>query len=411
MISSFTSFAKDLLQENDKPSYGCLMAMVSPDLSGQFIEWSFDNIDPEDTAPDGYEREPHITVLYGFHPDVTHEEVFTIVRNCKPLKITLGKVTKFKHDDQDVLKVDIESQDLRDLNALIIKSFVDRYTNKYPEYHPHMTLAYVKKGAAEDIDPEVFEGFEMVIDDLVYSYPEESKKVHIKLTEQPEEPIVKEGVYGDKEGYDFYEPSITPKPKEYVVASAIKNIKTGNIYVGYDHYNAYEHVTPRLTGLQIRKLQMGDHSIFIEGFYTNKGHFLTRQDALILTKRNKQTKNIIDPNHLDSMDFSKEFSSVETDKEDTRAKTTLKEDAQKHTYEVKDVFVNGKRYTGHVVTTSEGSALAKIVFRNLSKDQQNNPQPHILTAKQIGGYKIIDRGVFSTPAATTISDPWRDILY
>lgn len=279
MISSFTSFAKDLLQENDKPSYGCLMAMVSPDLSGQFIEWSFDNIDPEDTAPDGYEREPHITVLYGFHPDVTHEEVFTIVRNCKPLKITLGKVTKFKHDDQDVLKVDIESQDLRDLNALIIKSFVDRYTNKYPEYHPHMTLAYVKKGAAEDIDPEVFEGFEMVIDDLVYSYPEESKKVHIKLVEQPEEPIVKE-------------------------------------------------------------------------------------------------------------DTSK-----------------------KHTYEVKDVFVNGKRYTGHVVTTSEGSALAKIVFRNLSKDQQNNPQPHILTAKQIGGYKIIDRGVFSTPAATTISDPWQDILY
>lgn len=190
---SFLSFAKSLLKEEGEPKFGCLMAMISPTLSAQFVEWAFDNIEKGDVVPDngktGYEDEPHITVLYGFHNDVTDKEVFDYIKSFGPITLTLGKITKFKQDDQDVLKIDVESKDLQEFNALLMDKFADRVTNKYPEYHPHQTLAYVKKGAAEDIDPETFEGFEMTITDLIYSYPDGVKKVHLKLQDQIEEAI------------------------------------------------------------------------------------------------------------------------------------------------------------------------------------------------------------------------------
>lgn len=189
--TSFTVFAKDLLKEEGEPKYGCLMAMLSPDLSGQFIEWAFDHVDRDDVVPDngktGYEDEPHITILYGFHEGVTHEEVLNAIKDFGPITLTLGKISKFKQEELDVLKIDVESKDLHESNELLREKFAERLTVKFPDYHPHQTIAYVKKGAAEDIDPETFEGFEMTITDLMYSYPDGVKKVRLKLEEREEQ--------------------------------------------------------------------------------------------------------------------------------------------------------------------------------------------------------------------------------
>lgn len=188
MSESFLTFAKELIVEsNDAPKYGCLMAMISPELSGKFTEWAFDHINPDDVVPEngktGYEDEPHITVIYGIHDNITAEEVLATIKDFGPIHVTLSKISKFKQDELDVLKIDVESQDLQDLNALLADKFKDSYTNKFPEYHPHMTLAYVKKGAAENLDMDTFNGFEMDINLVTYSYPEAKDKKTITLTE------------------------------------------------------------------------------------------------------------------------------------------------------------------------------------------------------------------------------------
>jgi 2'-5' RNA ligase len=68
----------------------------------------------------------------------------------------------------DVVKIDVESQALRDLNAAISQAF--EVTDTYPEYHPHVTIAYVKKGMGRaHIGEDDFAGLDVPIDRLIFS--------------------------------------------------------------------------------------------------------------------------------------------------------------------------------------------------------------------------------------------------
>ena len=97
------------------------------------------------TKPDddsyGYDNEPHVTVKFGYAPDLNKQDLATILRGIKPFNIILHALTQFNNSDFDVVKFDAESPVLRELRAR-----ADRFPNqdKFPEYKPHMTLAYVK---------------------------------------------------------------------------------------------------------------------------------------------------------------------------------------------------------------------------------------------------------------------------
>jgi hypothetical protein len=101
--------------------------------------------------PDGYgrETEPHVTALYGL-TDNAPEAVQRVIReaNTGPVTLTLGKLSLFKNADSpyDVLKVDVESPQLRKLNTAL-KKLPNK--NTFPDYTPHLTVAYVKKGAGD----------------------------------------------------------------------------------------------------------------------------------------------------------------------------------------------------------------------------------------------------------------------
>ncbi len=94
----------------------------------------------------GRELEPHVTSLYGLTGEGdTPGAVAQAVRGHGPATVTLGKLSLFSNPDApyDVLKADVDSPDLHALNA----SLRDLpHQNDYPDYHPHMTLAYLKKG-------------------------------------------------------------------------------------------------------------------------------------------------------------------------------------------------------------------------------------------------------------------------
>jgi 2'-5' RNA ligase len=104
--------------------------------------------DPEDPSY-GREENPHVTVKYGLH-DETPEKVRALLRREPPVTVTLGKTSTFpaKNDAPcDVVKIDVGSKDLRRLNKAVGEGV--KVTDTHPEYVPHVTLAYVKKGLGE----------------------------------------------------------------------------------------------------------------------------------------------------------------------------------------------------------------------------------------------------------------------
>lgn len=141
------------------------------------------NIPETDLAPDGREDEPHITVKYGLHAD-DPEAVRHVVAHFGPVRVRLGGVSVFPTSESggaDVVKVDVEGEDLHRLNRLIAERLP--CTDTHPTYQPHITLAYVRPGAGRKYaGVSGVEGMELSFDGLVFS-DQEKKKTAIPLLE------------------------------------------------------------------------------------------------------------------------------------------------------------------------------------------------------------------------------------
>ena len=137
-------------------------------------------IDKDDLSGHGKETEPHITIKYGLHT-ADFKDVYDLLKDVKPILATLGKVSLFENDE-DVVKVDVKGKDLHDLNKYISDNL--KCTDTYPDYHPHMTIAYVKKGTGKKyINGSEFENKKIVFNEIEFSSKDGSKKI-IKLKEK-----------------------------------------------------------------------------------------------------------------------------------------------------------------------------------------------------------------------------------
>ena len=155
---------------------GCLMCRV-PSVSdcAKVTDWAHENIPETDLAEDGYENDVHTTVAYGFTPDVKPQEVSEVVSEVCPdgVDIRLGEMSFFDTDpEHDVLKVDIESDGLQALHYALRKAFGKRLVISYPEYHPHLTIAYLKKGKCREfLGNASFAGWTIKCKQFTYSTP------------------------------------------------------------------------------------------------------------------------------------------------------------------------------------------------------------------------------------------------
>jgi 2'-5' RNA ligase len=137
--------------KNHKNEYGCLMLKINYEGWEDILK----KIDKKDlyTEEEGFglERDPHVTILFGFHANTDIEEVkHQIKKHCKtPIKIELKNITMFENVEEkyDVLKFDIISPKLHELNKLMKDNF--DYTNNFLDYHPHCTIAYLKAGTGK----------------------------------------------------------------------------------------------------------------------------------------------------------------------------------------------------------------------------------------------------------------------
>lgn len=127
----------------------CHVDVPSP-LAEEIAEWGRQQVSDEDiyvTHKDptfGREDEIHITILYGIHTE-SPELVRSLLEGQGPVTVELGEVDVFTNPFKfDVVMIEAYSDDLCRLNELLQEKV--KFTNKYPIYNPHVTIAYVKKG-------------------------------------------------------------------------------------------------------------------------------------------------------------------------------------------------------------------------------------------------------------------------
>jgi 2'-5' RNA ligase len=162
--------------------YGCVMLYVEIPRK----EWKsvLDLIDRDDLymGENGkeenkyaLEKTPHITLLYGIHSDVPDKEVEVVIDTFSSFGVSIGNISKFESPECDVLKFDMHGDGLKSANKKLSEL---PHTNEH-SYHPHMTVAYVKKGKADKYIKLMNEEdikLDIKSDEIVYSKADGTEK-------------------------------------------------------------------------------------------------------------------------------------------------------------------------------------------------------------------------------------------
>ena len=130
--------------------YGCLMAPIPEPMASRLRGYGM--AIPEerlylDEETHGREGEPHVTVLYGIEGD--YQGRLSNFAESGLIGAVLGNLSVFDNEDSIVLKVEVQSDGLSNLNALAKSVF--EHTSGYRDYNPHITIAYLKH---DSFDPE-----------------------------------------------------------------------------------------------------------------------------------------------------------------------------------------------------------------------------------------------------------------
>ena len=177
---------KPILEET-KPvyEYGCAMLYFNfPEIDKIQNAINPTHLYIEDTNGGyGFEDEPHTTFLYGLHNNVSVDDVKGILSQfiygeCKAFNPSLFENEKF-----DVLKFDVNGPNLHETNTELSKL---PHTTSYPEYHPHLTIAYLKPGMGkqyiETLNKNKANEFRLVPQYAIYSEPNGTKtKINIRI--------------------------------------------------------------------------------------------------------------------------------------------------------------------------------------------------------------------------------------
>ena len=188
------TFDQYLLEKNATYSYGCVMLdltdkSINNQLITQFIkilqQQIPDNelyIDKKDPEKFGKETEYHCTLLFGLFPEVTEEDVKRLTTEWAPVDLKMTGISIFTNPDKDydVVKLDVDPKTLKKYNKDLQKF---PFASDFPDYKPHVTLAFVKKGEGSKYELKFDEPLIATdLTNITYSFADKTKKkVHYKL--------------------------------------------------------------------------------------------------------------------------------------------------------------------------------------------------------------------------------------
>lgn len=131
--------------ESHKNDYGCVMVSFDfPEIKQlhRVINPNHIYIDPNDDDY-GLETNPHVTLLYGLHDVITTEDIKQVFTNVFFGKCRISNPSVFEMGQYDVLKYDVMGDGLVEANTQLRRF---PYTNEFTDYHPHLTIGYLKPG-------------------------------------------------------------------------------------------------------------------------------------------------------------------------------------------------------------------------------------------------------------------------
>jgi 2'-5' RNA ligase len=97
----------------------------------------------EDESDDSYglETDPHVTLLYGLHDNVSNEDIKKVIQKINFGSCEINNISIFENEEYDVLKYNVHGDGLIEAN-IQLRRFPN--TNEYSKYQPHLTVAYLK---------------------------------------------------------------------------------------------------------------------------------------------------------------------------------------------------------------------------------------------------------------------------
>lgn len=137
-------------KSGDSYSAGCVMLYFDfPQMESLHKLINDDDIYTEEgDRTYGLEDEPHCTLLYGLDPSVTLDQVKEKISQFEFGDLIAYNASLFENDKFDVLKFDMRypirgGAFLHQCNKALCEL---PYKSDFPDYHPHMTVAYIKPG-------------------------------------------------------------------------------------------------------------------------------------------------------------------------------------------------------------------------------------------------------------------------
>ena len=113
-------------------------------LRAKLPSWISKNIHQNEVL--SLEHRPHATVYYGADKH-DFDQIEDVVQSYgRPIRVSLGALDVFERPDHDVLYIGLVGDSLHRLHDDIAKLPYSR-PQSHPSYIPHLTLAYLKKGA------------------------------------------------------------------------------------------------------------------------------------------------------------------------------------------------------------------------------------------------------------------------
>ncbi len=199
----FMGFGRWLNEQHQKPAseprYGCIM--MDADIKN-WKEYHTAGIEEDDVFikpyDDSYglEENPHVTILYGIHEEEVDPQRMgeMLEYYMKPVTLTVSEIGVFEGKEYDVVKYNLpltgQLQKYRDIFMQIPN------TQSFPDYHPHMTIAYVKPGEGKKYAMKLKEPFQVNFTKGVYSWhpdkendPDRTSRKVVNLVKKEKEPI------------------------------------------------------------------------------------------------------------------------------------------------------------------------------------------------------------------------------
>lgn len=169
------------IKESSEYQYGCVMIEV-PVSNWDEITSSIDSKDiytESDDSTYGIQSNPHLTLLYGLHDNVTLEQVKSVFDNFDgDINIEVNGIDIFENEKFDVVKFNVNPQG--SLQYLFDELSKLPNSNQFSDYKPHITIGYVNKGTGKKYVKPDYKYQVKNVDNLTYSMAN-GEKVYFEI--------------------------------------------------------------------------------------------------------------------------------------------------------------------------------------------------------------------------------------